>query len=313
MAAAVSERDPAGAATGRIGLGPVEVALLVALGLLWGSAYLFIRFGIVHGASPLAFAAVRYVLSAVAFALLALARREPLPSRAALGVSATVGGILLIGLYGGLLYSGEQVTTGGFAAALSATVPILTVVASYSLLPQERLGRLALAGIGLGCVGVVVLVVPDLTGPVAGGWVGPLAVVVAFASTSIGSVLLRRFGGGRQGLWQIGAQFAVGALVLGAGMLLLPGTEAIPATAPVLGSLVALVVLASVLGYFVYFLLHHRVGPGRANIVAYLLPLVGVGLGSGVFDEPFTVWEVVGFVTVLGGVTLVLRGAGRAP
>lgn len=293
-------------------IGPSEVALFAVLGLLWGSAYLFIRVGLVDGATPLAFAAIRYALSAVAFVLLAVALREPRPDRGALAISAAVGGVLLIGFYGGFLYWGEQFTTGGYAAALSAIVPILTVVASYSLLPQERLGPWAVAGIALGCVGVLVLVLPELGTPVAGSWYGAGFVIAAYVSTATGSVLLRRFGRGRQGLFQIGTQFAVGAIVLSFGMLLVPGPERVPMTAPVLEALSVLVVLASVLGYFVYFLLHHRVGPGRANVVAYLLPLVGIGLGTGLFHEPATLWEVAGFVVVLGGVTLVLKGA-RAP
>lgn len=309
----MSDPGPARAGESRLRLGSFEVGLLVTLSLLWGSAYLFIRAGIVQGASPLAFAATRYALSAAAFVLLGAIRREAWPQKGALAVSAGVGGVLLIGLYGGFLYWGEQSTTGGYAAALSASVPILTVAASYSLLPQERLGPLALGGIALGSVGVVVLVLPDLAAPVAGNWSGAVFVVAAFVSTSVGSVLLRRFGGGRQGLYQIGTQFAVGTVVLGVGMLFAPGPEVVPWTAPVLGSLVALVVLASLAGYFVYFLLHHRIGPGRANVVAYLLPLVGIGLGSGLFGEPVTIWEVVGFVTVLGGVTLVTRGSRPAP
>lgn len=292
-------------------LGPREVGLLVALAFLWGSAYILIREGELFGASPLAYAGVRYALSAAAFAGLAAARREPWPSRRGLLVSATVGGVLLIGLYGGFLYWGEQSTTGGYAAALSSTAPILTVVASYAILPNEGLGPLALAGIGLGFLGVLVLVLPDLVGPGVGSASGVLAIVAAFVSTTFGSVLLRRYGGGRQTLWQIGAQFGVGTLVLGAATLLVPSPEALPLTPAIWGALLLLVVFSSVMGYFVYFLLHHRVGPNRANIVAYLLPLVGIGFGTGLFGEPVTVPEVAGFVIVLAGVTLVLREAGR--
>ncbi len=302
--------DPAPSAAPR--LGAVEVGLLAALGLLWGSAYIVIREGEVFGASPLAYAAVRYALSAAAFAVLAGARREPWPSRHSLLVASSVGGVLLIGLYGGFLYWGEQFTTGGYAAALSSTAPILTVVASYALLPQERLGRLALVGLGIGFLGVLVLVLPDLLQGGVGSVAGVLAVLAAFVSTTFGSVLLRRYGGGRQTLWQIGAQFGVGAAILGVGMLVVPGPEVLPPTPAVWGALLLLVVFSSVLGYFVYFLLHHRVGPNRANIVAYLLPLVGIGFGTGLFGEPVTVPEVVGFLVVLGGVTLVLRDTARS-
>lgn len=305
---------PASAPTSRVGgLSTWDLALLVALAFLWGSAYISIREGILLGASPELYAAVRYAFSALAFAAIAMGQREPWPGRRPLLVSAVVGGILVIGLYGGLLYWGEQYTTGGYASVLSSTSPILTVVIAYSLLPAERLRRLSLLGILIGFAGAVVLVAPDLARGGVGGWPGPLFIIGAFLSTSIGTVLLRRIGGGRQGMWQIGSQFGVAAALLMAVSLAVPGQLALPLTAPLWAALAALVGFSSIGGYFVYYVLHHRVGPVRANIVAYLLPLVGIGLGSGLFGEAVSAWEIVGFLIVLGGVTLVVRGSGNSP
>jgi drug/metabolite transporter (DMT)-like permease len=292
--------------------GAAGLGLLAAVSLVWGIAYILIREGIVLGASPVLFAAARYALSALAFALLAMARREPFPERSAWLVSAVVGGILVIGLYGGLLYWGEQYTTGGYAAVLASTAPLLTVGFGSVLLASERLGTWGMAGMGVGFAGTAVLVYPQLSGSPIGSWEGPLFVVLAMIATSAGSVLLRRYGRGRQGLWQIGTQFAVAGLLLGGATLFLPGGTSLPATAGVLASLACLVLLSSMVGYFAYFALHHRVGPIRANVVAYIVPLVGVATGSGILGEPFTVWEIGGVAIVLAGVTLVLRDPGRS-
>jgi len=290
-----------------LGYTPTDIALLAVLGIAWGVAYVFIREGILFGATPIVYAGSRYALSAAAFALIALARKEPWPRGRDLTVSALVGGVLVIGLYGGFLYWGEQYSTGGYASVLSTTSPILTVVIAYSLLPGERLSVSALIGIAIGFAGTVVLVAPTVVGGRVGSWQGPLFIISAFVSTSLGTVLLRRFGGGRQGLWQIGAQFATGALLLGVAAAVLPVPERLPLRPDVLAALGALVVVSSLVGYFTYFTLHHRVGPVRANSVAYLLPLVGVAVGTGLFREPVTAWEVVGCVIVLGGMTLIVR------
>jgi drug/metabolite transporter (DMT)-like permease len=302
---------------GRYGLR--EVGLLAIASLVWGAAYVFIRQGLVLGAAPLAFASARYLLSAVAFAILAMARREAFPTRRDLLVSAGIGGTLIIGLYGGLLYWGEQFTTGGYAAVLASTAPLLTVAAGFTLLSAERLGARGLVGMAIGFVGAAVLVLPELTGTsVLGSWEGPPFVLGAMVCTALGTVLLRRFGRGRQGSWQIGAQFTVAGLLLGAAALALPSSRALPLTVGVLELLGVLVVFSSVAGYFAYFALHHRVGPVRANVVAYLAPLVGVVVGSGFYGEPVTYWEVAGVAIVLVGVTLVLwdssrRAAAREP
>ncbi|HEV2316128.1 MAG TPA: DMT family transporter [Thermoplasmata archaeon] len=290
--------------SGRFGI--TEVGILVLTSLVWGAAYVFIRQGIVLGAGPLAFAAVRYALSAAAFAGLALARRERAPSREALLASAVIGGVLVIGLYGGFLYWGEQSSTGGYAAVLAATAPLLTVIVGFSLLPDERLGTLGLGGIALGLAGTAVLVYPELSGSPLGSWQGPIFILAAMVCPASGSVLLRRYGRGRQNLWQIGTQFLVAGLILGIASFAVPGPNALPLTEGVWGSLVFLVVLSSVVGYFAYYALHFRVGPVRANVVAYLAPLVGLAIGSGIFGEPVTTFELAGVAVVLAGVTLVL-------
>ncbi|MGA8709703.1 MAG: DMT family transporter [Thermoplasmata archaeon] len=290
-----------------------DLLLLVALGVLWGSAYVAIREGILGGASPFLFAGSRYAIVALLFALVSAVRREPWPGRRAALLSAVVGGTLIIGVYGALLYWGEQFTTGGYASVLSGTAPILTIVYARSLLPNERLRPAAVVGIVIGFLGVVTLVLPSLSGGWGSSWEGPLAVMGAFVVFPLGSVLLRRWGRGSEGTWQLSLQFGVGAGILGLAVLIVPGPEALPFNLAVWGSMLVLVVFASLAGYVVYFRLHHRIGPGRANLVAYLLPLVGIGLGSGLFGEPITVWEVVGFLLVATGLSLVFATANRPP
>ncbi len=288
-----------------------DLGLLALVALVWGSAYIFIKQGLVYGASPLLFAGARYGLSALAFFALAAAQGVAWPQRRAAGVSALIGGTLIIGGYGGLLYWGEQYTTGGYAAVLASTAPILTVAIAFVLLPNERLGARGLAGMALGLLGAVILVAPQLFGSAVGTWPGPLYVGGAYVAAALGTVLLRRYGGGAQGLWQIGAQFGASAVLLLAVAAVLPVPESLPLSEGVVLCLVALVGLSSVLGYFGYFRLHHRVGPVRANLVAYLAPITGLFVGSGLFGEPFTLYELAGFAIVLVGVTLVLLERAR--
>ncbi len=286
---------------------PADLTLLVTLSLAWGSSYVFIRQGLVLGASPLAFAAIRFGLSAAVFAVLAAVRGEPFPSRHALVASASVGGMLILGITGGLLFWGEQYTTAGYAAVLSATIPFLTVAIGYSLLKSERLGGAGLVGIAVGFAGTTLLVIPELFGSPIGTGLGPLFVLGSAVSVATGTVALRSLRLGPQGLWQIGSQFAVAAALLGVATAIVPTREAFPATLALLSTLAALVVFTSVVGYLIYFALHNRLGPIRANLVTYLSPLVGLGIGTGLLGEPVTAFELGGLAVVLAGVTLVVR------
>lgn len=287
-----------------------SLLLLVVLGLIWGSAYPVIRYGIVEGATPVAYAAVRYAASAAALAAIALGRGLPRPTARSLGLSAALG-LPTVGMYGLLLYVGEGSTSGGLASILIGSVPLLTAVIVMLVLPGESLGRRGYLALVVGFVGVAVLVAPPPGVRLATNLWGPLEVVGAAASFAIGSVLLRRYRPEGETLWGVAAQFAAATAFLG---LVLPVAEPgarFPTTEPVLLATAYLIALPSVAGYALYFYLHHHVGPGRANVVAYVNPVAALSIGTFVFGEAFHLWEVAGFALVIAGLTL-LGGPGRS-
>jgi probable blue pigment (indigoidine) exporter len=283
--------------------------LLIVLGLIWGSAYPVIRFGIVSGATPIAFADVRYAVSAGAIAALAWSTGVPRPSLRALGLSALIG-IPLVGLYGLFLYVGEAFTSGGLASILIAIAPIMTVLFALPFLPGESLSRAGYLGLVFGFVGVFVLVFPPPGVVLATNIWGPVLVVAAAGSFAIGSVVLRVKRPEGETLWGVSVQFAVATVLL---LVVLPFAEprsSLPLSANVLLSLAYLVLMPSLAGYALYFALHHRIGPGRANVVAYVNPVAALSIGTLVFREPFEWWELAGFALVVVGLTLV-TGIGR--
>jgi probable blue pigment (indigoidine) exporter len=296
-----------------------NLLLLVVVGLVWGSAYPVIRFGIVDGATPVTFAAARYALSAVAIGLLAAATRVARPTGRALGLSALLG-LPIVGVYGLLLYLGEASTSGSLAAILIAGTPFLTALFALPLLPGESLGRVGAVGMGLGFLGVVVLVVPPPGVVLASTIWGPLAVLGAAVSVAVGTVLLRRYRPEGETLWGVSVQFSVATVFLLAVLPIVEPHPAFPVTDGTVFALAYLVLLPSLVGYTLYFSLHHQVGPARANLVAYVNPVAAVLVGTLVFAEPFQLWELGGFALIIVGLTVLTRyrrprggGAGAAP
>ncbi|HEV2520047.1 MAG TPA: DMT family transporter [Thermoplasmata archaeon] len=287
------------------------LAIVVLLGLIWGSAYPVIRYGILAGATPIAFAAARYAISALAIAALAAATRLPRPTGPSLLLSGLLG-IPIVGVYGLLLYWGEQTTSGGLSSILIGTTPLLTVLVALPILSAEPLHRAGYLGLGVGFAGVVVLVAPPPGVTLASSLWGPLAVLGAAVSFAMGSVLLRARRPEGETLWGLAAQFTVATVFLAGVIPILEPNRALPASGGVLAALLYLVVLPSVAGYALYAFLHHQVGPSRANVVAYVNPVAALTIGVFLFGETFQWWELVGFGLIVVGLTL-LSGFGRAP
>lgn len=293
--------------------GSTDVALLLVLGAMWGSAFPVIRIGLLAGAAPFAFGAARYAIAAAAVVLLAVAARETLPGRRDLVVQALLGGGPLIGGYAAFLYTGEVGLGGGLAAILIATSPLATAAFSLVLLPGDRLGWLGGVGIVLGFLGVVVISIPLGLGQIAGGLGDLLAVLAAGLIFSIGSVVLRRTIAAPTRSWALATQFAAGAAVLGLLAVAVPGEAALPLTPPVVASLAFLVILPSIVGYAIYFRLHHRAGPTRANVVSYVAPVAGLAVGVALGEETIAAAEIAGFALIVVGLYLLHRRPSGTP
>lgn len=281
-----------------------DTVLLLSVGVLWGAAFPVILLGLNAGAPPFAFVTVRFALAAGLMALIAALRREALPDGRSLLLSAAIGGPFVMGGYAVLLFWGESSTSAGFAAILVGTSPILTAALSWAILPQERWNRLGLAGLALGFVGLIVLFLPSSLDAFATTIWGPIAVVAATSLFATGSVLLRRFRTGGETPWGASVQFGAGALFALPFSWAFEHGPSIPLTLAVLLPLLYLVVAASVAGFLLYFTLHGRVGPSRANLVSYISPVTAVIAGILLLGEGVTVLELVGFALVAGGMVL---------
>jgi drug/metabolite transporter (DMT)-like permease len=133
-------------------------------------------------------------------------------------------------------------------------------------------------------------------------------VLGAAVSVAFGSVLLRRVDTTLDSV-----PLTAWAMALGAGLLHVSsvglGEQVGPgATAPgVVLALLSLALFSTALAYPIYFGLIRDIGPVRANLVAYLVPVVAALTGWALLREPVTAETVLGFVVVVAGVALLER------
>jgi drug/metabolite transporter (DMT)-like permease len=76
-------------------------------------------------------------------------------------------------------------------------------------------------------------------------------------------------------------------------------------------ALLYLVVVASALGFLIYFDLLERLGPIEINLVSYAAPVVAAATGLLFLSETPTVYTGVGFACILVGFGLLKRDALR--
>ena len=277
---------------------PTGIALLGLLGIVWGTTFPVVRWGIDAGANPFAMVVVDFGIAALLTASVAAVRRSPRPSVRDLAISMAVGG-LLIGGTNLTLFWGEQFSTGGAAAIVYAAAPLVSTVAALGLGVRAGLSRWQSSALAIGLAGVVVLALTTSGTSVLHNLWAIAAFALGAACQGSGAVLLAWVRPSGEGPWGLSFQFlgaSATALVL---WPLLPYPFSLPLRIPVVGAIAFVALGTGTAGYLVYFELIRRSGPVRANVVTYVNPVVALLTGVLIFHEPFKLIELVGLAIIL--------------
>jgi drug/metabolite transporter (DMT)-like permease len=278
--------------------------LLVCLGIIWGSSYLFIKVAVAE-VPALTLVAGRLVLAAIVLWIILRSLSRPLPRGRRLWGAYAVMGILSGTLPYALISWGEQYIDSGLAALLQATMPIFTVILAMFLANDDRLTGTAVFGVVLGFVGVAVLMLPDLRQGLHADILGQLAIVAASVSYAAAAVFARNRLRGQPPLTSTMGQMTMGAVFALPLSLVIDRPFAISPSLPAIASWLALTILGTVIAYVIYYALIERTSATFVSTVTYVIPVVGIFLGALVLNEPVTVNLVISAALIIVGVLLV--------
>lgn len=287
---------------------PKDILLLILLGIIWGISFMAIKAGLTH-LDPIWFAALRYDIAALVMLLFVLPKgiRTLLPVGAAQWKALIVSAALNVMGYHAFLFWGEQYTTSAVAAVVISLNPIAAMVVARAALPGERVGAMGLVGLLTGILGIIVLVGLKPGELLDARGIGELVVFGAVVSWALGAVYVKKTHHGMPVL-----QFTVGQMFLGALMLhaLSLGMEGLHPktgfTAASIAGLLYLSVLASGLGFLIYFTLLERIGPIRSSLVSYIAPAAAAVAGWVVLGESLEMRTVFAFLLIIAGFRLVI-------
>lgn len=284
--------------------GPAEWGLMLTIGLIWGSAFLWIALG-VDFLAPGVVAFGRVALGAAALAMFPKARRS-IDRADWIRIAA----IAVLGNAGPawLFAQAETSLDSAVAGMITAGTPVLTLVVA-SLMLWALPGRLQVIGISLGFIGIVLMTLPSLVGADA----TPMGVGLVFVATigyaisgNLIVALQQRYGGPAVILW---------ALIVSSVLLAPVALAGIP-TSEFRASAVFAVIVLGVVGTGIAralaATLGGRVGAPRMATTTYLIPIVAIALGAVFLDESVAPVAIVGMAIVLVGAWLASRSVRSA-
>ena len=282
--------------------------------VLWGTTYLAIRVAVTTW-EPFLFGGLRFAAAGTLVILAMRLRGVRVPRDARLMRETVIAATLLLVGGNAAVILAERHVPSGVTAVVVSTMPIWTVVISAFTPRGHRLGPLNWIGLLAGLVGVVVLVWPELAGPLPANreflW-GVVLLQLGSMSWATGSVYV------------VSRRIMVPPL-LGAGLQMLAGGIVMILIGTIVGewstlhpdrrgweAFLYLLIFGSLLGYvsFVYALQHLPVA--KVSLYGYVNPIVAVIVGALVLDERFGLREAAATAIVLGAVALARLGKSDA-
>jgi drug/metabolite transporter (DMT)-like permease len=288
------------------------IAAFAAVYVIWGSTYLAIRLAI-ETMPPHLMAAARFLVAGAILYAWSRWRGAPRPTRRNWGAATLVGGLLLLGGNGAVVWAETRVPSG-LTALLVAMVPIWMAVLEGLPRHGGKTPRApVVAGLVLGLAGLALLIVPGrLAGrvdPVGAGVLLLGSFCWAFGSLHARVADLPKSGFLATAMEMLagGAWLLVFGLATGqAGKLTLAAVSARS-----LLSLGYLVVFGSLIGFTAYIWLLKATTPARVSTYAYVNPVVAVLLGWAFAGEPITLRTFLAAAVIVGAVALIIRYGAR--
>jgi drug/metabolite transporter (DMT)-like permease len=284
-------------------MGVREWSMVLAVGALFGSSFLFINVA-VDTVPPLTLAAARTLLAApVIWLFLRLnGIRLPRPGRAWIP-------LLIIGLLTGAIpfatvAVGQRHIDSGLAGILFGAIPVFAIIVSHFLIPDERLTADKALGALIGLGGVILVIGPEALAGLGDQLLGQAATLVAALSYTLGAAYGRLQSAVPPPL-QAAGQTIGGAIILVPIALIFDAPWTLAPGPLALGALVAMGIVSTALPSLLFFRLIGTVGATNTSLATFFIPVTAVALGALVLGEQLPPLSFAGLGLILLGAAIV--------
>ena len=274
--------------------------LFLIMSLIWGATWIATKAGIA-AVPPFFFGAARYILVSAVLLLVVRDLREVFRGRA---LRILLTGTLVVAATYAFIYWGMQYVASGVSGVVNMSMNPVCLFGLAILLGQERPSWRHALALVLGIAGLLLLFSgkATITGDTMELW-GAAALVGGSLAYCVGSVLSRPLLDEITPLQLTAAQGLVGAVGLTVLSLIAEPISGATFTALLrpepLAGVLFLVICGTFIAYTIFLRLMRDWGASRAGLYSFVSPVVALGLGALVYDEPLTWREGAGATIML--------------
>lgn len=287
---------------------------LFTLVVMFGSAFLLTKIAL-NEMPPLTVVTGRIIVAALTLWCIVLYQRkaisELLPYWKIFLLLALTGNCLPFFL----IAWGQQYVDSGLAGILMAMMPLVTIILAHFFVVNERITLNKAIGFGLGFVGILILMRPDVGAGQVTDWavlIAMLSILCGAVSYAVNSVIAHRLPKISLSLISLGV-LSFSSLIITPIWLFLHGFDGLAESSDVaIYSVIVLGVFPTGLATIVYFSVIRRAGAAFLSQINYLIPLWAVMIGVWFGGEKLSWSALVALLVILCGIAIAQRGSRAA-
>ena len=282
---------------------------LAALGLIWGSNFVFVKWASPY-ITPMQIVLLRVIFGLVPLLVFALVTRSLRWQHLRFIHHFLVMAILATAFYYVAFAKGTVLLLSSVAGMLSGAIPLFTFVTAWLFLRQEPINRHSVLGTLLGFVGVLLIARPWSNDGSQVNTAGVLYMIAGSLSLGCSFVYARKF------ISPLGlSPLALTTYQIGLALLILMGTTDLSGITRVfsdqrasLGLIFGLGLFGTGIAYLMYYFIVDQLGAVAASGVTYIPPIVALLIGALWVGEPVRTTDVFAMLLILVGVAVLQSG-----
>lgn len=284
----------------------------VALCLIWGSTWYFIKITLNAGMPPMYGVGIRFFFSGLLFFLILLFRKESIPiNKQSIKLYLSFA-LLNFSLSYGITYWATQYVYSSISAIIWGLFPAITSLMAHFMIPNdpnERLTQNKLLALGIGFIGLTIIFSNQTIDFSSNSFIGILLLMCAVVAAAYPSVLYKKHSK-EVNHYQMNAvcQLITGVVMLSLSYFIeTEDTMQLIWTNELILSTIYLIVLGGVVSWGIYFWLYQHLTVIQVTYVAIFPPIVAIIIGWIFLNEVLTIKEIIGTIFILSGSVLIYR------
>jgi drug/metabolite transporter (DMT)-like permease len=270
--------------------------------IIWGSTYLLNKIAVTE-LPAFMLASIRFTIAAILIFIiskflgfnLAITKRQLL--------NCTIIGFLFLTFgNGGVVWALKYVDSGFTALEISAQ-PLVVLLLMY-FLEGKKIQFMSMIGVVLGIIGIYLLVSQKELMSQEGMALGMFVIFICMLSWAYGSLYVAKADFPKNYFVNTGYQMLTGGIMLFFASILFGETWTSPTnwSAPVLGSMLLLIIFGSLVAFTAFNYLLRTVSPEKVATSTYVNPIIAMILGWYFLKETITLQSIIAALVLLTGV-----------